>query len=741
MADLGEDLPLVETPGPAAPPRPKARTGLWILVGAATGLLGVSGWLAYAHTVDRAELEALESDLLAARDHASASSTKPEESGEAASASALAVRTDAVFESPWWDRVVVRILDIERLNSAWSQCGELSQHALDRRENRAWWKESSERARGALVESERTIPAVLAAADEFSDAAEPRAGAGGFDPDARTAIIAAFDADSQSLIDQQNQSLASLQEALAAIRAAASLDLLAPLVAGLDAPLPTDRNPPELSQALSRMREQAASVGEFLASRDAIQMELEGTLQAIDSFDQEDGSRSAMASIKDRLVNLRLPEDARFDAPREAAARAADAATSALARLDERDAALAWMAARRDELDTLRSIEEIAVFVQTRSKESPKSDNPRVEAAQQDLLARITVRAAALEEERRLLEESQARAVVFDTASERVEAAFAAHRIGEAASLIELLAPETPDQAARLALTRTAFASRTLTQLQELRTSAAADGSWSTLAGSLRDTLGSPDAASLAPTLAQECADLWNEAAVEEDHAVYEDIRRLAHAPFGELNQACQWYLDPARLRGDDSPMHDEVTRLMQSIETPGATVQVEGIEWSDPGCEWGSPRTAVSVTIDDEPFSFELGGVSPLETTLLGQEAWLGKAQDQSVTFGINGYFDCADDDGVFAGSGALLMDDLRCGGRLALPFWNDADSSLAPHKLLLVSIPDDQIRAASELPVWVDPRPAPAPPVADESPAAPAEPAASAPIDPTDPSNPNAD
>ena len=79
--------------------------------------------------------------------------------------------------------------------------------------------------------------------------------------------------------------------------------------------------------------------------------------------------------------------------------------------------------------------------------------------------------------------------------------------------------------------------------------------------------------------------------------------------------------------------------------------------------------------------------------------------------------------------------MDDLACGGLLALPFWNDADQSLQPHLLLLVAIADAEVQEARALPAWKDPNA----PVQDSSDQL-LSPATSQPIDPTDPSNENA-
>ncbi len=752
---------------PAATKR--SRTGLRVLLACTVLFVGALGWLGWAYMQDREALETLVKDVLAARDTATASSSRTDDAGEAAKASALKVRVAELVDSPWWDRVVVRIIDAERIEAMQAETTELASDAAARAKNRIWWKETSEAARSALADESRTIPGVTAASDTFSEATEPNAGAGGFDPEARTAVIGEFESNSNALLDAQNATLAQWQELLDELRAAATLEVLAISAEALDAPMPIDRNPPELEAAMGRIREQAESVRQFLESRDEIQRELDATLGEITAFSLEDGSLAAMTAMRDRLAALELPDDARFDAPRTAAATAADAASAVADALADRDEALAWVASRRDELDLIRSLDAMAEFAERLTTDSPESDNPRVLAAAEDLLARIGLRTAALQEELRLLEESNARAAVFEAAAVAADDGIASGNLAAAAQAIVSAAAETPDQASRLAEMRGSFADRASDTMSAMRDAAVASGQFAALAQMLRGALDSADVAALAPDFAAEAEATWQLASLEEDRSLYDDVRRLAHSPHAELAAAASRYLDPARLRGGTAPMAVQVARLLEVTEHPGVALEVEGVEWGDIGCEWNSPQTSITVTIDDEPLQFELGMVSPLETSLLRQEAWISKGREESVRFGLNGFFDCADDDGVFVGSGVLLMDDLRCGGRLALPFWNDGDQSGKAHQLLLVAIPDDAVRVASDLPIWIDPRPAPAPPAevteepapadvepapADAAPVEPAEvdplepaavePAAveppAPPVDPTDPSNPNA-
>ena len=115
---------------------------------------------------------------------------------------------------------------------------------------------------------------------------------------------------------------------------------------------------------------------------------------------------------------------------------------------------------------------------------------------------------------------------------------------------------------------------------------------------------------------------------------------------------------------------------------------------------------TTIAVVIGKTVHQFELNEVSENETSLLSNEQSIEGPHQIQIDIQINGQFSCSDSDGVFSGTGKLTMDDLRTGGRFSLPFWNHGDQSLPPHQLLLISIPDDKVRSASDLPPWSDPR-----------------------------------
>lgn len=738
-SESGMTEPEADSSAPREPPPPTARAHSMLLPrlllsGCVIFVLAL-GWLGYEWSQNRGELETLEQDLLAARDASAATSTKSDESGERSAAAALQARVREIIASPWWQRVVVRIVDAERVESARSQADELASQAQQREENRAWWRARLADVDAALARAERTIPSVMEASDAFADANEPHTGVGGISPDERNAAVQRFADDAAKLMGFQDASIAALDQAVAGIRGAATLAEHAERAAALDAPLPVDRNPPELEQAHANARNQAAEIRDFLTARDRLENEVRETKATLEAYDLNEGSQQAVAAIAERLDALALPDDTRFDTIRALASQGEDIAMVALDRLRERDAALAWIDARRAELDALASLDDLAAFVQRVEGNQPPSEVDRVAHAAQELVGRIALRKAALEEEQRLLEASLARAAQFEVGWTLAEGELAGGSPALAAEAIATLAPETPDQADRLASSRGQFAARARARVEQMIESARTSASWTEAATTVRSMLDSSAVATLAPTIADALAPLWAEAAMAEDHEIYLSLLGSAGAPRRELLPLAERYLDDARLRGATAPMRAEVERLLAALDTPGVTIQLEGVEWADPQCEWNSPQTHLGVTILEETFDFVLGEVSSRETSLLGGESWLRGESSTPVAFGVSGYFDCSDDDGIFAGSGALSMDDLACGGRLALPFWNDADQSLQPHLLLLVAIADAEVQEARALPAWKDPNA----PVQDSSDQL-LSPATSQPIDPTDPSNENA-
>ncbi len=703
-ADLSrDDSPSVDEVPPRLPSRllPKL-AGVFAAI-----LVAVAGWLAWQHWCDREHLSALEADLLSARDGAELSKGRTEDSGERESARALAARVDAIVAAPRWDLVALRIIDQERISSAQSQADELILNASHRALNRGWWVERTQAVDAAIAPGDRTIPAVQGASDDLQSATPPHLGEGGFTDEGIASLTQRLQDDLDQLMRDQNEQLELRQGQLAAVRASAGLDALATALAVLDAAAPPDRNPPEIADALAAIRAQGIIVGDFLSARDAMESELRATLAEIAALTLDTASAQTMQLLATRLGGLETPEDARFDGVRDLAARGASAAIQAQATLEARDNALAWFQERTTTLESLDTVEGLAAFTQELlNAEPPPSDLQVVTKTAEDFLARLSARTILLAEERRLMEESRARAELFAAAQRDATAAFESGAIAQAAQLIVNAIPETPEQVEAAQLIKEKFAPDSVARINAMADSARATGSWRDVAGCLRDCLASESVTALAADFARETAAQWELASIEEDKLVYEDLQRLSSGSYEAFAQVARWYLDPSRMRGAIPPMQAQIAKCLEVLAVPGLTVQIEGVEWSDVQCEWSTPRTSLTVAINEVPFGFDLSQVSAAETTLLGSEVPLQAGRDERVEFGVSGYFDCADDDGVFAGSGGLTMDELRGGGRFALPFWNDGDQSLTPHKLLLISIPDDEVRIAMSLGNWIDPR-----------------------------------
>lgn len=721
-----------EVPAPVAvvataPAAKKSRTTLYVGIACAVVLLGAGGYLGYDYWQSSEWAQQMESKLADARTKEDESSKLTEDSQEAALAARLTAEVDAFVNATWWERVGFRVFNAPRVEAFKSQCSELTDNAAQRNANRKWWVTTSQSVDASLADQSRTIPGMQEVLDGYQASDAPNAGAGGFDPEVRAALATKLDADIQSLMTTQNASLQQLADSAQEIRAAANLDQLAQLTEKLDLPLPTDRNPPELAQALEQVRKQASSVADFLASRDAIESELTATIATISAFDQQSGSLDAMLSIKNRLVTLSLPPDTRFDTARKLALEGSDAASKMVSSLTARDGALAWVSNRLADLEKVKTLDEMAQFGQELVADSPESDNPRVIAAAEDLLARIALRTAELQEEKRLLEASLARAALFDAAVIEYAEQLDTGKIAQAATTLMAMAPEDSTQTDVAQHLKEEFPNAANQRLIALRESANTLGNWREVATALRDAFSSDEVHALNANFDSQNATLWTEVSTEEDRTVYEECRSLAHAPYAQLAPALQAYLDPARTRGSAAPMEQQVSALLAAIENPGVTIEIEGVEWAPSECLETATSTTISVEIGENPYNFELGPVLAAETSLLGGEEPLKQQRAEPVRFGVSGFFDCADDAGVFAGSGALTMDDLRSGGRYALPFWSDGDQSTPPHKLLLVSIPDDDIRIASTMPAWIDPRP----PVIVEVPVV--EPATVPEVDPT--------
>ena len=138
-------------------------------------LVGIIGWLGWSYWVDRDALATLTSDLMAARGRAESSKGNPEESGETAAANQLSSRIRQIVAAPWWDQVVVRIVDERQVVTAQEEARDLMESAKRRTENRAWWSEQVSSVDKSLAVEDRTIPAIQGALDDLQNAlGQPR---------------------------------------------------------------------------------------------------------------------------------------------------------------------------------------------------------------------------------------------------------------------------------------------------------------------------------------------------------------------------------------------------------------------------------------------------------------------------------------------------------------------------------------------------------------------------------------
>lgn len=270
-----------------------------------------------------------------------------------------------------------------------------------------------------------------------------------------------------------------------------------------------------------------------------------------------------------------------------------------------------------------------------------------------------------------------------------------------AAEELNKIQPETDDQIVEVQSLKADFPSLLFGRLTTMVETASKDGDWQPVTRELRECFSSPVIAKLAPRFQIDAASLWKTAALAEDQMLYKNIQTNSHASYQELEPAARWYLNRDRTIGVKAPMQSQVSALLDSLAQPGATLQIEGIEWSDTQCQWSEPMTTIAIVIGRTFHQFELNAVRENETSLLSDEQSIEGLHSNQIDIQINGQFTCSNSDGIFSGAGKLTMDDLRTGGRFSLPFSNHGDQSLPPHQLLLISIPDDKVRIASDLPL----------------------------------------
>jgi hypothetical protein len=680
-----------------------------ILVLACVGafLVGIIGWLGWSYWVDRDALETLNSDLMAARGRAESSKGNPEESGETAAANQLSSRIRQIVVAPWWDQVVVRIVDERQVVTAQEEARDLMESAKRRTENRAWWLEQVSSVDKSLAVEDRTIPAIQGALDDLQNAQAPHPNDGGFTDEMMAELASRMKTDSIKLTAMQDETLEQIKQQRETIESSATLKDIAAASEVLAKPLPTDRNPPELTEAVAKSGQVAMAVVELLTARDAMQSELTSVLEEIHNANTETTLAESMSKTLATFEEMAIPADTRFDKVRELAAQCKESANEMEIVLKTRDESLAWITSRSTELADIQTLDEMVAFTTLIAEgDGPKSDLPIVIAALQDLAARIGARAEVLAEDQRLLEESIARAALCEQELSSILDSIKGGNLALAAEKLNQIQPETNDQIVDVESLKNDFSNLLVGRLTTMVEIASKADDWQGVANEFRACLSSPAILKLAPRFQIDSASVWMSTALGEDQMLYKNIQTNSHASYQELEPVARWYLNPDRTIGVKAPMQSQVSALLDSLAEPGVTVQIEGIEWSDTQCQWSDPITTIAVVIGRTFHQFELNEVRENETSLLSDEQSIEGPHENQIDIQVNGQFSCSNSDGIFSGTGKLTVDDLRTGGRFSLPFWNHGDQSLSPHQLLLVSIPDDKVRSASDLPPWSDPR-----------------------------------
>ena len=678
-----------------------------VLACAGAFLVGIIGWLGWSYWVDREALETLNSDLMAARGRAESSKGNPEESGETAAANQISSRIRQIVVAPWWDQVVVRIVDERQVVTAQEEARDLMESAKRRTENRAWWSEQVSSVDKSLTVEDRTIPAIQGALDDLQNVQAPHPNDGGFTDEMMAELASRLKSDSIKLTAMQDETLEQIKQQRETIESSATLKDIAAASEVLAKPLPTDRNPPELTESVAKSGQVAVAVVELLTARDAMQSELTSVLEEIHNANTETTLAESMSKTLATLEEMTIPADTRFDTVRELAAQCKKSAIELEIVLKTRDESLTWIMNRSSELADIQTLDEMVAFTTLIAEgDGPKSDLSIVIAALQDLAARIGARAEVLAEDQRLLEESIVRAALCEQELSSILDSIKSGNLALAAEKLHQIQPETNDQIVEVQSLKNDFSNLLIGRLTTMVEIASKDGDWKVVADEFRACLSSPAILKLAPRFQIDSASLWMSTALGEDQMLYKNIQTNSHSSYQELEPAARWYLNPDRTIGVKAPMQSQVSALLDSLAEPGVTVQIEGIEWSDTQCQWSDPMTTIAVVIGRTFHQFELNEVRENETSLLSDEQSIEGPQENQIDIQVNGQFSCSDSDGIFSGTGKLTMDDLRTGGRFSLPFWNHGDQSLPPHQLLLISIPDDKVRSASDLPPWSDPR-----------------------------------
>jgi len=715
------EVPNVSDPQPSPAPGAKAepalnasvegqrprgrRTPLVIALAASLMLLLPLGWLGWAFMQDRSELDGIDSSLDSARNAAERTSDAPEDGPERQAAQALVSRINAIDSAGWWDRVVIRLIAADDISRLKSEAGELTGLLSRRSANRAWWRERMAKLDEELAANERTIAQVEAVKEELATPPLPHDGDGGVSQEAIAATQGKIDTALAELVQLQGQAVAVFATAAQSAGAIDTLDDLTALNAAIDAETAIDRRPPELAQAKEAAQRAVAAARDVLDRRDAVLKDLEDLQESATSLDRELAESSAVQELESRLAAISFDDsDPRFQpcaAPRTAAQFAIDQARTGIT---ARDAALLWLQGWLKRVNEAPDLEGLLADLQQFEGETPPASELQVvQSASLDFAARVRSRTEELVIEKAEREASLARAAACAARLESFASALETNDLSGAASEIDAAIPETEDQTAEVGLLRTAFAAVLRDWLTEASTNAEIVRK---TADQLRACLANPAVARVATDFASQAAEVWPRVLEMEDSVIYGALCQLVSAPADTFEVVALWYLDPIRTRGEAARMSTEVEAALEAMKQPPVTLQVEGIEWGSVPCDWSTPQTDLSVAIGDQVRTFRLGTVVPESTSLLSVanpfEQRFTLPRDTTLMLTVRGNFGCEGPASRFRGSGEVTIDDLRAGGRLALPFYNGGEDRTNPHNLILVAFPDEEVRRVLQLPPW---------------------------------------
>jgi len=699
-------------PANSAPPMAPATTQprgkrslLPLAVGTAVIIFLPLGWLGWAFLQDRAELDVIEGELRSARDTAESTNEAAEDGPERQQAQQLVARIGAIDSAEWWDRVVVRLVAADQINRLKSEAAELSGQLSRRSANRAWWRERLVTLDAQLKAEDLTLAQVDALKDELASPALPNPLDGGVGSAVVLAVKTRIEGDHAALSQQQAQAVAALQQAQASGESSLELIALDAAQSQADAVDAVDRRPPELAQAREAVRQALVAARQTLEARDALRSDLNEMGMVLQNFDVESGDYATLEVLSRRCDEIRLPEaDPRFASCLEMLSAARETLASKVQAVQTRDEALVWIANWTNIVNQAPDLDSLLASLESLSTVTPpSSDLQTVQSAWTDLQARVRSRTEELVIEKAEREASLARAAACAARLEAFAVALESGDLTAAATELDAVVPETDEQQAEVDVLRSAFDGVLNEWLADALTNAERTRD---TANQLRACLESDAVKRVAPSFAAKAAESWPLVLALEDKSLYEELRLLAGAPAREFEPVAMWYLDPKRTRGTSAAMSTQIEAAMAIMKQPPVTLQVEGVEWSSVPCSWSRPQTDLTVAIGDEVRVYRLGQVVPQSTSMLTNtdpfEQRFTLPRDTTLMLSVRGNFGCDDAASRFRGTGEITIDDLRAGGRFTLPFHNGGDDRTNPHKLVLVSFPDEEVRRALQLPDW---------------------------------------